>query len=84
MISAHDRSPYYAEFIEFVTSRPTLEEMANYRLSETSEARLSALLEANRNGTLSADEQTELDDYIRLEHLLRMLKYSALEKLAEE
>lgn len=81
MITAYDRSPYYAEFVEFVTSRPTLEEMANYRLSESSEARLSALLEANRNGTLTLEEQTELDDYIRLEHLLRMLKYSALEKL---
>ncbi|MBZ0317429.1 MAG: hypothetical protein K8L91_13495 [Anaerolineae bacterium] len=81
MITAYDRNPYYAEFIEFVTSRPTLEEMANYRLSETSEARLSALLEANRNGTLTIEAQTELDDYSRLEHLLRMLKYSALEKL---
>lgn len=81
MITAYDRSPYYAEFVEFVTSRPTQEEMANYRLPESSEARLSALLEANRNGTLTLEEQTELDDYIRLEHLLRMLKYSALEKL---
>lgn len=82
MIATQNRSPYYAEFIEFVTSQPTLEAMANYHLSDSSEARLSALLEGNRNGTLTTDEQTELDDYIRLEHLLRMLKYAALEKLA--
>lgn len=76
-----EQSPYYLEFIEFITSQPTLAEMAQYQLSSAGEARISALLEANRQGELSAAEHAELDDYLRLEHLMRMMKYMAMSKL---
>ena len=42
------QSTAYEEFVEFITSSPTLEQMADFRLSDTSEARISYLLEANR------------------------------------
>ncbi len=80
MISTRE-SPYYQEFIDFITSEPGLQAMADYRLSERNEARLSLLLEKNKVGTLSSEEQSELDDYLRLEHIMRMMKYCAYEKL---
>ncbi len=70
----------YDEFVEFITSRPTLKEIATFRLFDGAEARISALLEANRAGTLTAADQAELDEYIRLEHLMRRLKIRAHKK----
>jgi hypothetical protein len=71
----------YDEFVEFITSSPTLEEIATFRLSEVAEARISELLTANRNRRLTDDEQAELDEYLRLEHMVRKAKIRAYEKL---
>jgi hypothetical protein len=71
----------YDEFAEFITSSPTLEQIANFRLSEESEQYVSDLLEMNRTRGLSADEQVALDEYLRLEHLMRMAKIRAFAKL---
>lgn len=74
------RTPYQ-EFAEFVTSSPTLEQIAAFRLSDESDAHISYLLQANRDGVLSPEEEAELADYTRLEHLMRIVKIRAYEKL---
>jgi hypothetical protein len=74
------RTPYQ-DFAEFMTSSPTLRQIADYRLSDVSEARISYLLAANREGTITPDEQQELEDYTRLEHLMRIVKIRAFAKL---
>lgn len=75
-------SAVYDEFIEFITSSPTLEQIAAYQLSEAAEARIDDLQEQNNNGDITADELAELDDYLRIEHLIRMAKIRAREKLS--
>jgi hypothetical protein len=75
------RSNVYDEFAEFLTSSPTLHQLAEFRLSETLEARIGDLLAANREGQLTAQEAAELDDALRLEHLMRAVKIRAYEKL---
>jgi hypothetical protein len=77
------RTPHQ-EFAEFMTSSPTLEQIAEYRLSDASEARISYLLEMNRNETISPEEEEELNDYTRLEHIMRLIKIRAFEKLGRE
>jgi hypothetical protein len=72
----------YDEFMDFMTSEPSLQAITEYRLSEASESRIGYLLDANRNGTLLPSEREELDDYIRLEHMMRTAKLLALQKLA--
>ncbi len=72
----------YDEFIEFITSAPTLEQITHFRLSEQAEQRISDLLAANRSRRLADDENRELDDYQRLEHIVRKAKIRAFEKLA--
>jgi hypothetical protein len=74
-------SAVYDEFIEFITSSPTLEQIADYRLSEAAEARVDYLLEQNNSGEISTDELAELNDYLCIEHLIRMAKIRAQEKL---
>lgn len=71
----------YHEFVEFITSMPTLEEMSQFRLSDSTEARISFLLEQNRQSRISHDETQELDEYLRLEHIMRQVKICAFEKL---
>jgi hypothetical protein len=71
----------YDEFVEFITALPALEEIVNYTTSPTAKARVNDLLAANRNRRLTDAELAELDDYERLEHMIRRAKLRALEKL---
>lgn len=59
-------SPAYQEVYYFLASRPTH--------AETTQAHIHHLLQANKDGRLSADEQAELDAFENVEHFVRMLK----------
>ena len=74
----------YEEFVEFITSSPTLEKMTEFRLSDESEAAIRELLDANRARALTAEEAAELDEYLRLEHIMRQAKIRAFEKLDQQ
>lgn len=65
------------EVYEFLLSQPTLEQIIAHHPSPQSGARFSYLLEMNRNGTLSREERSELDEAIRLEDFMRILKAEA-------
>jgi hypothetical protein len=41
-------------------------------------------MERNNQGALSAEEETELDEYLRLEHIMRKAKIRAFEKLGQQ
>lgn len=71
----------YDEFAEFITSSPTLQEIIAFRLLPETEDRLNALLDRNRNQTLTSEERAELDEAVRVEHLMRMVKIRAYAKL---
>lgn len=71
----------YDEFVEFITSSPTLEQIAEFRFSQNTQSRISQLLEANQKGKLADYDEAELDEYLRVEHLVRKAKIRAYEKL---
>ena len=73
--------PAYEEFVEFITSVPTVEQVSQLHLSDETEARISSLLKANCEQTISPEEITELDEYLRLERMMRKAKIRAIEKL---
>ncbi|MCA0455317.1 MAG: hypothetical protein LCI00_15175 [Chloroflexi bacterium] len=73
--------PAYDEFIEFITSTPTVEQVSQLRFSASTEARVSELLQANREQTITPEETVELDEYLRLERIMRKAKIRAIEKL---
>ncbi len=72
----------FDEIYEFLTSAPSPEQIIAFRPSPATQTRVRALLEANRAGTLTPDQQAELDEFEQAEHLVRMLKIKAREKLA--
>ncbi len=66
---------------DFLSSAPTLEEIAAYRLPEHLQQRAHDLLEKNRDGTLSEDERLEIDEFRQIDHLLTLIKAKARLKL---
>lgn len=66
--------PIYREVYYFLASSPTREAILAYRPSESTQARVRDLLQKNKDGQLTIDEQAELDEFEQLEHFVRMLK----------
>jgi hypothetical protein len=72
------------EILEFVLGRPTLQEIIAYKVPDELDQRLHYLLDLNSHDNLQLDERAELDEFLRIGHILRMLKAKARLKLADE
>jgi hypothetical protein len=62
------------DIIAVLTSQPTPEQMLALRPSDTMQARVSGLLRRSKGEGLSRAEESELDRYLYLEHLVRVAK----------
>ncbi len=69
------------QIIELLASQPSPDEILALRPAPALQARMSNLLEHNKLGTLSRQEETELDRYLFLEHLVRLAKAFAYKQL---
>lgn len=74
----------FDEITDFLSGAPTTAEIIAFQPSETLDRRLHDLLDKNSSGQLSADEQGELTEFLRMNHLLKMLKLKAQIRLAAE
>ncbi len=63
-----------SEIIDFLLGNPTQDEVLAYPALDRAQHRLQRLLALNEAGLLSEDEQAELAELERLEHILIMLK----------
>jgi hypothetical protein len=72
----------FAEIIDFLASTPTPEAILAFKPSDRLEQRLSDLLEQNRQETLTAEDRGELDEFMRMNHFMNMLKIRTRQKLA--
>jgi hypothetical protein len=63
--------------IELLTSQPTPEQVLAIRPSPELQTRVSKLLGRSKEGELSRQEETELERYLTLEHLVRLAKAHA-------
>jgi hypothetical protein len=64
----------YEEIASFFARSPSSEEIAAFRLSDETVARLRELLEKNSAGTLTPDEADELDQVGHLNRLLLLIR----------
>lgn len=69
------------EVDDFLTETPTPEQILDFRPSEQAQERMRYLLETNREGYLTAEEQVELDQYLSIDMFVSRLKVKALAKL---
>lgn len=70
------------EVVEFLSSTPSLEQIVKFKISKPAQERLQELLEKNREAQLTAQEQSELDQYLQYRHALILLKASARRAIA--
>lgn len=69
----------YEEIIDFIAAGTTPEAVVAFRPSEVVRQRVADLVERSGDGNISAEEQSELDDYLQLEHIMIMAKARARE-----
>ena len=72
----------YEEIIEFIAAGTTPQSLINFQPSEVAKERVADLIFREKTEALTADEKTELDQYLMLEHLLRLAKARAYQYIA--
>jgi hypothetical protein len=61
------------ELAEFLARRPSLAEIATFRLSDAALERARELMDKNVNGALSAEESRELDRLALLDDIIGLI-----------
>lgn len=72
----------YEEFVEFVAGGTTPQGVIDFRPSDGTKARVAELIRRQKTMSLSPDETAELNQYLQLEHLMRLAKARARQRLA--
>ncbi len=72
-------NPTAAEVVEFLSGRPTPQEIVAYHASERGQNRVRELLALNSAGLVGEAEEKELDELERIEHIVIMLKARILQ-----
>ncbi len=73
--------PYYEQVLEFLAEGPSVQQIVAFRPQPEAQERFSHLLDVNRQRTLTAQEEEELDHYIRIEQMMSLLKAKAYNRL---
>ena len=67
----------YSEIVEFIAAGATSDAVAHFEPSEETKAFIADLIHKEKTVGLTDEEATELDHYIKLEHLMRLAKARA-------
>jgi hypothetical protein len=73
----------YDELVEIFSEKMSPEEVMEIKVSPATQERVRYLRDVNSKGTITPEELAELDDYVKLDHLMRRLKIRAYEKLRQ-
>ena len=77
-------NPAYEEIINFLAGGITSQSLIDFQVSEQVKEKVADFIFREKNNVISPDEKIELDDYLILEHLLRLAKARAHEFIKEE
>ncbi|MFI5461399.1 MAG: hypothetical protein ACHRXM_38855 [Isosphaerales bacterium] len=67
----------YEEFVNFIAAGPSSQLVAAFQPSDTTRQCVAALVAREKTTGLTAEETSELDHYLQLEHLMRLAKARA-------
>ena len=67
----------YTEFVDFIVTGMSPQQIMAFRPSEETRERVRYLLAMEKSGSISADEEVELNEFEQFEHLMRMAKARA-------
>lgn len=71
----------YDEIVDFIASGPSVGLVAEFQASPGLKQRLADLLARQKEAGLLPEEQAELNHFLELEHLMRLAKARARERL---
>jgi hypothetical protein len=74
----------YEEVIEFIAAGTTPDRVVSFRPSAATKERVADLIDREKTTALLAEEKSELDHYLQLEHLMRLAKARAHQHVANE
>lgn len=74
----------YDEFVDFIAGGSTPQSVVDFRPSDETKRHVADLLRRNKSESLSADETAELNHYLQIEHLMRLAKARARQRLQPE
>jgi hypothetical protein len=78
------RMKCYEEVIDFIASGPSPGAVAAFRMSVAVNQRAESLVQREKAGGLTASEQSELDHYLEIEHIMRLAKARARQRSLHE
>jgi hypothetical protein len=67
----------YDEIVEFIAAGTTPESVARFEASQETKDFVADLIHKEKTAALTPDEASELDYYVKLEHLMRLAKARA-------
>ena len=73
----------YAELVDFIAANTTPAKLIDFRPSAETRSRVAELMSREKTVGLSRDESSELDHFVEIEHLMRLAKARARQRLAE-
>jgi len=71
----------YDEYLEFLTSGPTLEEIIDFKPSQETRERAQYLFHIHNSEDLTQEERIELAEYAKAVYFMEMIKIRARRKL---
>jgi len=72
----------YEEIVEFIARGTTPNNVAAFRPSESAKERVADLIQREKSSSISPEEESELNHYLQLEHLMRLAKARARQHIA--
>ena len=73
----------YEEFVDFIAAGTTPETVVAFRPSEATKARVADLIRREKMEELSPDETAELQHFLHIEHVMRLAKARARQRLGQ-
>ena len=67
----------YDEIVEFIAAGPTVDAVAHFEASPESKSRVADLIYKQKTAGLTAEEASDLDHFLKLEHVMRLAKARA-------
>jgi len=74
----------YQEVIDFIAAGTSPVRLVAFQASAETKARVGELLHKEKTTGLAADEKSELEHYLQLEHIMRLAKVRARHHLTHE
>jgi hypothetical protein len=70
-------SKSYDEIIDFIATGTTPQAVIEFRPSQAVLSRVQEIVQLSKDGTISTEQQSELEDFLELEHLMILAKARA-------